>query len=99
MIKEIEVEVPAVAAYKKKDYKYYCDKCGTEIEFPGSLWYPTICYHTRDIKEVDHEEMFKYIEYYHLCNDCIRKYIVNYLSEIGIEAHNQYEMYQSINRW
>ena len=87
MIKEINIEVPAVAAYIKKENKYYCDGCGKEIVYPGSLYNSTVSYCLLDDIQSTFEERAENMYYYHLCSNCIRKYVVNNLNTMGFKAY------------
>ena len=87
MIKKIREEVPAVPAHIKTYKEYYCDKCGKEIDFPGSLYTPTVSYCDNNIDELLYKDRIYSLYCYHLCNDCIKEYIVKYLEDIGIKPY------------
>ena len=87
MIKEVNIEVPAVEAHVKKDNKYYCDSCGKEILYPGSLCTSTVSYCLLDDTKTNFREQAENMYYFHLCNECIRKYIVPYLQELGYKPY------------
>ena len=89
MIKEIKKEIPAHIAINDI---YYCDNCGKKIAYPGTVYSATVSYCLLDKDNAGYNEQLENMYYYHLCNECIRKYVVNYLNELGFKAYKSVDL-------